>query len=308
VSATDPDGDDISLSAEDLPSGASFVDNGDNTGTFSWTPGYTQDGEYDVTFIASDGYLEDSCIVHITVYDSGPVPPVAVDDYFEVDEDTVDNPLDVLYNDFDLNGDDLTIIDVTSPTHGEIFNHGTYITYTPDADFFGDDGFSYTISDGNGGTDSADVTIEVLNVNDPPNTPDIPDGPTEGKPGVTYTYTAVTDDIDGDEVAYLFSWGDGTTSGWTQFYPSGKEASATHAWSKQGSYLVTVKAKDDKGLESDYSDPLDVVIPRSRDRSFNTNFILNYLREGNSILDLIRFILSAGNWFTQYLPISYGKI
>ena len=55
VSATDPDGDHVTLTALGAPSGATFTDNGDNTGTFSWTPGFTQAGTYTVTFRGTDG-------------------------------------------------------------------------------------------------------------------------------------------------------------------------------------------------------------------------------------------------------------
>ncbi|HYJ33753.1 MAG TPA: putative Ig domain-containing protein [Candidatus Binatia bacterium] len=55
VSATDADGDHVTLQALGLPSGATFTDNGDNTGTFSWTPGFNQAGSYTVTFQGSDG-------------------------------------------------------------------------------------------------------------------------------------------------------------------------------------------------------------------------------------------------------------
>jgi hypothetical protein len=54
VSATDPDGDHVTLTAI-VPTGSSFVDNGDNTGTFSWTPSFSQAGSYSVTFRGSDG-------------------------------------------------------------------------------------------------------------------------------------------------------------------------------------------------------------------------------------------------------------
>src|SRR5258705_1894289 len=37
------------------PTGSSFVDNGNNTGTFSWTPGFSQAGSYSVTFRGNDG-------------------------------------------------------------------------------------------------------------------------------------------------------------------------------------------------------------------------------------------------------------
>jgi hypothetical protein len=55
VSATDPDGDHVTLTALGTPSGATFTDNGDNTGTFSWTPSFTQAGSYSVTFRGNDG-------------------------------------------------------------------------------------------------------------------------------------------------------------------------------------------------------------------------------------------------------------
>jgi PKD repeat protein len=55
VSATDQDGDAVGLSATGAPPGASFNDNGDNTGTFDWTPSYSQSGSYTVTFVGNDG-------------------------------------------------------------------------------------------------------------------------------------------------------------------------------------------------------------------------------------------------------------
>ncbi|PKK81977.1 MAG: hypothetical protein CVT49_16060 [candidate division Zixibacteria bacterium HGW-Zixibacteria-1] len=67
VSATDPDGDNLILSAENLPTNASFDDNGDGTGSFAFSPDFTQVGVYNVTFIASDGVLADSEVVVITV-------------------------------------------------------------------------------------------------------------------------------------------------------------------------------------------------------------------------------------------------
>ncbi len=76
VSATDPDGTIPSLSTSTLPSGALFNDNGNGTGTFDWTPGFTQSGSYDVTFYASDGSLLDSEVVTVTVNESGNQAPV----------------------------------------------------------------------------------------------------------------------------------------------------------------------------------------------------------------------------------------
>ncbi|MGE5180189.1 MAG: Ig-like domain-containing protein, partial [Bacteroidota bacterium] len=55
VSATDPDGNHVTLTALGLPAGASFTDNNDNTGTFTWTPSFSQAGLYTVTFMGNDG-------------------------------------------------------------------------------------------------------------------------------------------------------------------------------------------------------------------------------------------------------------
>jgi hypothetical protein len=51
VSATDPDGDAVTLSAAHMPQGAAF---NPSTGAFSWTPAYYQTGNYTVTFTATD--------------------------------------------------------------------------------------------------------------------------------------------------------------------------------------------------------------------------------------------------------------
>ena len=51
ISGRDPDDDPIVFSAENLPEGATF---NEGTKLFSWTPSYTQSGEYTVRFIVSD--------------------------------------------------------------------------------------------------------------------------------------------------------------------------------------------------------------------------------------------------------------
>ena len=55
VTASDPDGDPVALSASSLPSGASFTDHGNNTGTLAWTPGSSQLGSFTIGFLGYDG-------------------------------------------------------------------------------------------------------------------------------------------------------------------------------------------------------------------------------------------------------------
>jgi len=71
VTASDPDGDTLDLSATPLPAGASFED-----GEFSWTPTDEQAGSYSVTFTVSDGELSDSETITIAVADYAMAPIV----------------------------------------------------------------------------------------------------------------------------------------------------------------------------------------------------------------------------------------
>jgi hypothetical protein len=69
VNATDPDGDPITYSVQNLPNGASFQGQ-----TFSWTPTGGQVGTYQATFIASDGSEQDSETITITVKSTNQAP------------------------------------------------------------------------------------------------------------------------------------------------------------------------------------------------------------------------------------------
>ncbi|WP_309242985.1 Ig-like domain-containing protein [Hyalangium versicolor] len=97
-------------------------------------------------------------------------PPTANDDSFTVTEDSGPTLMTVLANDTTLpdTGETLTITAVTQPSSGTVTFTASDVTFTPAANFFGTVTFSYTVSDGNGGTDTAIVTVTVTPVNDPP--------------------------------------------------------------------------------------------------------------------------------------------
>ncbi|HVQ01382.1 MAG TPA: C25 family cysteine peptidase, partial [Candidatus Thermoplasmatota archaeon] len=106
-----------------------------------------------------------------------------------------------------------------------------------------------------------DPTLVIQEPSNPPAKPATPSGPPSGVAGNSYIYTSSTTDPDNDQVYLMFSWGDNTTSGWVGPYNSGATGSATHTWSKQGSYSIKVMAKDTHGKTSDWSDPLPVQMP-----------------------------------------------
>ena len=108
--------------------------------------------------------------------------------------------------------------------------------------------------------------------NDAPWKPNTPFGETEGKTNQQYTYTTQSFDFDNDTLYYLFDWGDGTESGWIGPYETNEEITKDHTWEKTGNYNVKVKAKDDPngdgdlsdGLESVWSDPLEISMPKNK--------------------------------------------
>ena len=117
--------------------------------------------------------------------------PNAVDDTLTTPEDT-SGMVNVLANDTDPDGDPLTVTEWTQGMHGTVScTAAGQCTYTPTADFFGSDSFTYTISDGTGGTDTATVHVTVTPVaeaNLSITKTDAPDPITVGQ-NLTYTIT-----------------------------------------------------------------------------------------------------------------------
>jgi len=105
-----------------------------------------------------------------------------------------------------------------------------------------------------------DPAVE-FHVDNPPAKPERPEGIRTGKVGNAYNFTTSTTDIDGDEIYYMWDWGDGSNTTWLGPYKSGEIAKAQHSWKEKGRYEVRVKAKDEHGMESDWSDPLPITMP-----------------------------------------------
>jgi len=85
-------------------------------------------------------------------------PPVARDDYAVAGyNQPVD--IDVLANDYDPDGDELTIVSFTQPRHGTVTQNGSILTYKCHGNYIGFDSFQYTITDGYGGYATATVTV-----------------------------------------------------------------------------------------------------------------------------------------------------
>ncbi len=162
LTGSDPDGDPMSFAIATGPT------HGVLTGTppsMTYTPGPNYFGPDSFTFTATDGVLTSlPATVSITVT---PVNdrPTADDQSVSTPEDTA---LGIILTGGDVDGDALTFVIGSGPTHGALTGTPPSVTYTPDADYHGPDSFTYTASDGALTSAPATVSITVTPVNDAP--------------------------------------------------------------------------------------------------------------------------------------------
>ena len=95
------------------------------------------------------------------VLDLNSAPPDARTDFATVDENS-SVVINVLANDFDPDGDPLSVDGILQADHGSVFDNGDgTVTYTPDPNFVGTDTFWYWVEDNNGNFDKAQVQVTV---------------------------------------------------------------------------------------------------------------------------------------------------
>jgi PKD repeat protein len=104
--------------------------------------------------------------------------------------------------------------------------------------------FSVTlrVRDNAGATDDDIVQVVISQPNIPPVAPDV-DGPQSGRKNTVLNYTVVSTDEDGDDIQYIFDWGDDTII-YSDFVDNGTVVTESHSWSMWGVYSVMVKAFD----------------------------------------------------------------
>ncbi len=236
---SDADGDTLNVSNVSNPPNGSASVNPDDTINYVPDPNYN--GADSFSYTVSDGNGgSDSANVSMTV---NPVndAPVAVDDSgFTTPQDT---PVDiyVLDNDSDVDGDPLNVSAAGNGAIGTVTNNNGYVTYQPNPGATGADSFGYSVSDGNGGSDNANVSLIVLAPNQPPTA-----FFTGGCNGTSCNFDASgSSDPDGTIVSYAWDFGDGG---------NGSGITPSHSYAAPGSYTVTLTVTDDQSATDDYSD------------------------------------------------------
>src|SRR5438445_766333 len=192
---SDVDGDSLTITSVSATNGTAVIVGGTNV---LFTPAANFNGTATIGYSISDGNGGTaSALITVTV---SPVndPPVAVDDAANTAED-VPVTISALDNDSDVDGDSLTITSVSATNGTAVIVGGTNVLFTPAANFNGTATIGYTISDGNGGTTSALITVTVSPVNDPPVAVDDAANTAEDVP-VTISALDNDSDVDGDSL------------------------------------------------------------------------------------------------------------
>ncbi|WP_281685941.1 retention module-containing protein [Pseudomonas citronellolis] len=168
VVASDVDGDALTytLKPSSGPMNGTLVLDSSN-GKYTYTPDHDYNGNDSFTVVVGDGQggtVESVVSITVTAVNDA---PIAHDDSATIDEDH-SVTIDVLANDTDIDSSSLSVTGA-SASHGSVtINQDGTLTYTPDANYGGSDTIVYTISDGDGGTSSASVTVGITPVADAP--------------------------------------------------------------------------------------------------------------------------------------------
>ncbi len=203
VAANDTDADNnldlTSVVTTSAPSNGTTTDNGDGTITYTPAAGFLGVDSFDYE-ICDTTSLCASAAVTVSVA-TGPQPPVANDDTATTTQDTP-VVVDVIANDTDANNNinSASVTTVTAPTNGTTTDNGDgTITYTPATGYSGSDSFTYQVCDTDGQCDTATVTVDIQDVNDPPIAVDDSATTNEDTP-VNITVISNDSDPDGDTI------------------------------------------------------------------------------------------------------------
>ncbi|NYH96847.1 tandem-95 repeat protein [Novosphingobium marinum] len=197
IGADDPDGDTLTYSLL----GGSEPANG--TVTFNQAAGtfvYTPDGDYNgadaFTIVIDDGnggVIEQDVTVAVTPVNDAPVVPLPRT--YTIEEDSSLGP--ILYNAYDPDGNILVFSITDGPSRGTVTMGASSFVYTPFADVNGIDSFDITVSDGQGGSATMEITVQIVPDNDGPTV--IPGVQTlVTLPDTAIAFTVVAEDVDSE--------------------------------------------------------------------------------------------------------------
>lgn len=196
LSATDADNDPLTFAIATQPSNGTISLSGSSV---EYTPAANFNGSDSFTFTANDGTVSSAAATVSITVNAVNDAPVADDKSATVQEDA---SVAVTLTGSDVDGDAITFALASQPTNGTATLSGSTVTYTPNANYTGQDTFTYTANDGTADSQPATVTITVSPVNDAPVASDVTASGDEDTP---ITVTLVGTDGDGDALTYVIA-------------------------------------------------------------------------------------------------------
>ncbi|MGZ5507198.1 MAG: tandem-95 repeat protein, partial [Limisphaerales bacterium] len=142
-----------------------------SNGSFSYTPAAAYIGTDSFTYKANDGQTNSGTATANINVRAVNHAPVANGDSYSVNEDNTlsISAAGILGNDTDVDGDPISAVLISGPTHGSLtLNANGSFSYTPATNYNGSDSFSYQATDGTLNSASATVNITVNPVDDAP--------------------------------------------------------------------------------------------------------------------------------------------
>ena len=221
VTGTDGDGDQLTFSKATDPTHGSVTVS--NDGSYTYTPNNKYNGQDNFTISIADGNGGSITVVVDIIVTPVNEAPTGTGDSQTTPENI---PVNGNVTGADGDGDQLTFAKATDPAHGTVTvgSDGSY-TYTPNNKYNGQDNFTISISDGNGGSTAVTVDIIVTPVNEAP----VGTGDSKTTPeNIPVSGTVIGTDGDGDHLT---------------FAKATEPAHGTAAVGSNGSYTYTPNSK-----------------------------------------------------------------
>jgi VCBS repeat-containing protein len=239
---TDIDGPPLSASLAAGPAHGEVVLNGD--GSFTYTPHPDFHGSDGFTYIVSDGALSAGPVAVTLTIDSVNDAPVGIADEFTGQEDTAIAG-NLLANDSDVDNSALTAGVVTGPDHGTlILNADGSFAYTPHANYYGPDRFTYQVSDGALTAGPITASLRLAGVNDPPTLAAVPARSINADTATAFALDG--HDVDGDALTFTAT----SLPAGASLDPSTGEFSWTPSAADTGTHTIAFTATDPAGLSA----------------------------------------------------------
>ncbi|MEY2417216.1 MAG: hypothetical protein QOH53_2550, partial [Ilumatobacteraceae bacterium] len=194
LSASDVDGDALSFAVATQPAHGTMSGTG---ASLTYTPNSGYAGPDSFTYKANDGTVDSNvAVVSITVIATNR-PPTATGASVSTPEDVA---VPVTLTGSDPDGDTLSFVVSSAPTHGALTGSGANRTYTPAANFNGQDSITFTVGDGTVVSPAATITITVTPVNDAPVANSTTVAAITAQPALV---TLSGSDVDGDTLTFV---------------------------------------------------------------------------------------------------------